>query len=131
MALMTWTAEQYGTHVAVADDQHKELFRMLNSLHNTAGTGNRAAIGQELDALIAYVVMHFQTEEKLMTEKGYPDFAAHKAEHDKLVTTCAGLQKAFHAGEAEVTQDTTRFVRDWLNGHIPHSDMPYGPCLNG
>ena len=75
--------------------------------------------------------MHFQTEEKLMQEKAYPDFAAHKAEHDKLVGTCADLQKKFHAGEAEVNQDTTRFVKDWLDTHIPKVDKPYAPCLNG
>jgi len=131
MSLMTWTKEQYGTSVAIADDQHQQLFRLLNGLHETAGGDDRAAIGKQLDALIDYVVMHFQTEEKLMQEKGYTDYAAHKAEHDKLVATCADLQKKFHTGEAEVNQDTTRFVRDWLNGHIPKVDMPYAPCLNG
>lgn len=131
MALMTWTKEQYGTDVAVCDDQHKELFRMLNDLHESAGQGNRLTVGNQLDALINYVVMHFQTEEKLMQSKGYANFDAHKAEHDKLVATCADLQKKFHAGTAEVNQDTTRFVRDWLDSHIPNNDMPYGPCLNG
>lgn len=130
MALMMWTEREYGTTVPIADDQHKEIFRMLNGLHETATGGDRAAIGKQLDELIDYVVMHFQTEEKLMQQKSYPDFAAHKAEHDKLVTTCADLQKKFHAGQAEVSQDTTRFVKDWLDGHIPKIDKPYGPCLN-
>ncbi|MFO1418942.1 MAG: bacteriohemerythrin [Methylotetracoccus sp.] len=131
MALMNWTEKEHGTTVTVADDQHKEIFRMVNGLHDTAASGDRAAIGRQLDALIDYVVMHFKTEEKLMQDKGYPDFAAHKAEHDKLVATCADLQKKFHAGQAEVSQDTTSFVRDWLYGHIPKIDKPYGPCLNG
>lgn len=131
MALMTWTKEAYGTNVTVADDQHQEIFRMLNGLHDTAAGGDRSAISKQLDQLINYVVMHFQTEEKLMQQKGYPDFAAHKAEHDKLVATCADLQKKFHAGQAEVNQDTTRFVRDWLDTHIPKVDKLYGPCLAG
>lgn len=130
MALMTWTKEAYGTNVVVADDQHKEIFRMLNGLHETAAGGDRAAVGKQLDELINYVVMHFQTEEKLMQQKGYSGYAAHKAEHDKLVGTCADLQKKFHAGQAQVNQDTTRFVRDWLNSHIPKVDIPYGPILN-
>lgn len=131
MALITWTAAQYGTTVPTCDDQHQTLFGMLNALHETAGTGDRAAIGKQLDGLIDYVVMHFQTEERLMTEKGYANLAAHKAEHDKLIATCADLQKKFHAGEAEVTQDTTRFVKSWLDTHIPENDKAYGPCLNG
>lgn len=131
MALMTWTAEQYGTKVTVCDEQHKEIFRILNALHETTEKGNRLAVGNLLDELINYVVMHFQTEQKMMESKGYPDLAVHKAEHDKVTATCADLQQKFHAGTAEVNQDTTRFVRDWLDNHIPTFDLPYGPCLNG
>lgn len=130
MALMTWTKDQFGTGVSVADVQHQRLFGMLNELHELAPGGNRSAIGAKLDELINFVVEHFATEEKLMQQNGYPNFAAHKAEHDKLVSTCADLQKKFHAGQAEISQDTTCFVRDWLNNHIPNVDKHYGPFLN-
>ena len=30
MALITWTASQYATNVAFADDEHKMLFYKLN-----------------------------------------------------------------------------------------------------
>jgi hemerythrin len=130
MALITWTAEDYGTNVVIADNEHKTLFDMLNALHELAAGGDRAAIGKQLDELINFVVKHFGTEERLMQQKGYPGYAAHKAEHEKLVGTCAGLQKQFHAGEAEVTQDTTAFVKGWLDQHIPNFDKPYGPCLS-
>jgi len=130
MALITWTAEQYGTKVDICDDQHKTLFGLLNDLHELAGGGDRKAIGSKLDALINFVVEHFKTEEKMMQEKGYSGYAAHKAEHDKLVGTCADLQTKFHAGQAEVTQETTAFVKSWLDSHIPSVDMPYAPTLN-
>gem|GEM_PF-4797867 len=57
-------------------------------------------------------------------------YEAHKVEHDKLVATCADLQQKFHAGEAEVTADTTQFVKDWLDNHIPKVDKDYGPFFN-
>ncbi|MFN3918716.1 MAG: bacteriohemerythrin [Methylohalobius sp.] len=130
MALMTWTKEQFGTDVPVCDEQHQKIFAMVNQLYETAATGDRNAVGKLLDELIDYVVMHFQTEEKLMQEKGYSGYAAHKEEHDKMVATCADLQKKFHAGQAEVTQDTARFVCDWLLHHVPKVDRPYGPALS-
>lgn len=129
MSLMTWTEREFGTHVAVADEQHREIFAMVNALHEAAAAGDRGEVGKQLDGLIAYVVMHFKTEEDLMVARGYPGYQGHKALHDRLVGTCADLQKKFHAGEAEVTQDTTRFVRDWLFDHIPKVDMPYGPHI--
>jgi hemerythrin len=130
MALITWTKEAFGTAVGVADEQHQTLFDMLNGLHEAVGAGNRTAVGQQLDDLINFVVMHFKTEEDLMQEHGYPDFPAHKAEHEKLVATCADVQKKFHAGELDITADTTAFVKDWLVSHIPNVDKYYGPFLN-
>lgn len=126
MSLLTWTKDAYGTNVDVADEQHQTLFAMLNSLHELAAASDRAAIGAKLDEVIRFVVMHFQMEETFMAEKGFAGLAAHKAAHDHFVGVCADLQKKFHAGEANLTQDTTLFVRDWLNNHIPKVDMLYG-----
>ncbi len=131
MALITWTKEQYGTDVAVCDDEHKILFGKLNKLYDLAtGGADRSAVGNQLDDLISYVAEHFATEERLMQEKKYSGYAAHKAEHDKLVGTCVDLQQKFHKGEAEVTAETGAFVKGWLDSHIPKFDMPYEPTLN-
>lgn len=130
MALITWTAEQYGTNVAFADEEHQVLFDLLNKLYDDAtGGADRSTIGASLDALIAYVVDHFAHEEKEMDAAGYDGFAAHKAEHDALVATCADLQKKFHAGEADVTDEVGQMVKGWLDNHIPKYDMPYAPAI--
>lgn len=127
MSFITWTDASYGTGVDIADKQHQELFGLINNLHGAVAGGNRSDVGSKLDALIDYVVMHFQTEEKFMQEKNYPGYADHKVEHEKLVGTCADLQTKFHAGEAEITMDTLQFVKDWLDSHIPNIDRKYGP----
>jgi hemerythrin len=130
MALITWTKEGFGTNVSEPDQQHQTLFDMLNALNDTVSGGDRQTIGQQLDGLIAFVAKHFETEENLMQQHGYPSYAGHKAEHDKLVQTCVDLQKKFHAGEAEITAETTAFVADWLKSHIPSIDKQYGPFFN-
>lgn len=131
MALMTWTAEQYGTKVDFADDEHKEIFNLLNKLYDDAtGGADRSQIGASLDALIAYVVDHFAHEEREMDAKGYANYAAHKDEHDKLVSVCAGLQSQFHAGEADVTEEAGQMVKGWLDSHIPTFDFAYADALN-
>ena len=131
MALITWTEEQFGTKVGFADDEHKILFDKLNLLYDLAtGGAERSAIGDALDDLIAYVVGHFEHEEKEMQAKGYGGLDAHKAEHVALVGTCADLQKKFHAGEADVTDDVGQMVKGWLEKHIPAFDFPYADALN-
>jgi hemerythrin len=131
MALITWTASQFGTNVDFADEEHKVLFSKLNSLYDLAtGGAARSAIGAQLDDLIAYVVSHFAHEEKEMKAKGYSAFDGHKAEHEALIGICAGLQKKFHAAEAEVTEEVGQLVKSWLDSHIPTFDKAYASVLN-
>lgn len=130
MALMTWTAEQYGTDVGFADDEHKEIFSLLNKLYDDAtGGADRSQIGASLDALISYVVDHFKHEEREMEAAGFANLVAHKDEHDKLVATCADLQTKFHAGEADVTDEVGQMVKGWLDSHIPTFDRGYSSAL--
>ncbi len=131
MALITWTADQYATNVAFADDEHKILFDKLNKLYDLAtGGAERSSIGSALDDLIAYVVEHFSHEEKEMQAKHYAGYVAHKAEHDALVGICADLQTKFHAGEGDVTEATGALVKGWLDSHIPTFDVAYADTLN-
>lgn len=130
MALITWTASQYGTNVAFADDEHQTLFGKLNKLYDLAtGGAERSAVGAQLDDLIAYVVEHFAHEEREMKAKNFSGFEKHKAEHDALVGICAGLQTKFHAGEADVTEEVGQMVKGWLDSHIPNFDMAYSEVL--
>ena len=131
MALITWTAAQYGTDVAFADDEHKILFGKLNKLYDLAISGAaRSAIGSQLDDLIAYVVGHFAHEEKEMLAKNYAGYDRHKAEHVALIGICGDLQTKFHAGQAEVTEDVGQLVKGWLDSHIPTFDKAYAEALN-
>jgi hemerythrin len=131
MALITWTANQYGTHVDFADEEHQVLFDKLNKLYDLATTGaDRSAIGEQLDNLIAYVVAHFAHEEQEMQAKAYAGYARHKVEHDALVGVCADLQTKFHAGEADVTDAVGQMVKGWLDSHIPNFDKAYADALN-
>ena len=131
MALITWTAGQFGTNVGFADDEHKILFDKLNKLYDLAtGGAARSAIGAQLDDLITYVVNHFAHEEKEMLAKNYAGYERHKAEHEALLGICGGLQTKFHAGEAEVDESVGQLVKGWLESHIPTFDMAYADALN-
>jgi len=127
MALITWTASQFGTNVGFAND----LFGKLNKLYDSATGGTeRSVIGSQLDDLISYVVDHFAHEEREMLAKGYTGYDRHKAEHEALLVICGGLQTKFHTGEAEVDEGIDQLVKGWLDSHIPNFDMAYADALN-
>jgi hemerythrin len=130
MSLMKWTEKDYGTNVDLCDQQHQELFNRVNALNDAVSAQNRVEIGGKLDSLIEYVVEHFQSEEKLMQQRGYDGLNDHRKEHNNLVSTCIDLQGKFHANEAEIEEETMSFIKDWLDHHIPVIDRSYGPALS-
>ncbi|MCU7933322.1 MAG: bacteriohemerythrin [Candidatus Thiodiazotropha sp. (ex Dulcina madagascariensis)] len=130
MTLMQWIDEKYGTNVDVCDNQHKELFDRVNALNDAVTNGDRANIGNRLDNLIDFVVVHFETEERMMEERGYSGLDAHREEHDRLVQTCTDLQDKFHSGETDIEEGTMNFIKSWLDNHIPVIDKSYGPALS-
>ena len=59
---------------AQVDEQHQQLFTMVNSLHDGVVAGENFQIIKEiLDCLASHTVAHFQTEEELMRAVNYPD----------------------------------------------------------
>ena len=131
MALITWAEAEHGTKVGFIDSEHKVLFDLLNKVYDDAtGGAARSQVGDSLDALIAFVVDHFGHEEKEMIAANYIGYDSHKDEHTKFINTCAGLQKAFHAGDAEVTEDVGQMVKGWLDSHIPTFDAATASALN-
>jgi len=131
MSLFVWDAK-YTLDIAEIDRQHQKLFALFNELYDAMQDGHGSeAVGKVLTGVVDYTVYHFETEEKLLRQHGYPDEAAHHAEHAKLAEQAKSLVIKHHAGEAKVTMATLKFLCDWLNNHILGSDKKYAPFLTG
>ena len=131
MALITWS-DSLSVKVKQFDDQHKKLVDMVNQLFDAMKTGKgNQVMGDILKQLIAYTQTHFAAEERLLKQYAYPDFEAHKKEHNALVVQVLDLQKQFQEGKAVLTQNVMTFLRDWLSKHIQGDDRKYGVFFNG
>jgi hemerythrin len=123
MDIVNWDAK-YQTGNATVDTQHKELFRMVNSLHSAIVEGHgKEAMGPTLDKLAKYVVEHFETEQKLMVQKKYPGYPAHKAIHEDLTKKAVDLIEKYHAGKLALSITVSQFLGDWVKHHIQDEDI--------
>lgn len=129
MATVQWS-ETLSVGNAQIDDDHRQLFRLLDRLQLAMKQGKaNTVMGGILDELVGYTVTHFQREEQFMRRIGYADFAAHKAEHDKLIAQVQDLQARFKSGAITLSISTHQFLGDWLNSHIMQSDMKLARAL--
>jgi hemerythrin len=120
--------------IEIIDDQHKELFRRVDSLMEAMKWAKgRTEIRTVIAFLGTYVVEHFQQEEVYMQEFAYPDYKSHKQEHDSLVQEYKGMKNTLLTSglnAMEVVKIQRRLV-DWLGHHIGEADKALGLFLAG
>ena len=94
----------------------------------SAGQG-KERMGTILTRLVQYTAAHFAYEERLMQLHGYPEYAAHKAEHEDLTRQVAQFYQEFQSGQIGISIRLLSFVEDWLKQHIGKSDQGYAKLL--
>lgn len=130
MAYIAWDAK-LSTGVKTIDDQHKVLVALINELHDAMSVGKgKQVIADVLKRLIDYTVSHFSTEEKFMTQYGYPQISDQKSEHSKFVDKVSEFQAGFNGGKITISLEVMFFLKDWLVNHILSTDKKMGVFLS-
>jgi hemerythrin-like metal-binding protein len=108
------------------DDEHRHLISLLNQLHSGMASPNgKSALESVLKELIWYTKSHFRSEELLMKRHGYPELAAHKAEHDRFKEQVRQCADHFQSGRTEIVIELSDALQEWLTYHIIESDGAY------
>ena len=130
MALFTWN-DSYSVKVALCDQQHKNLFDIINRLADAMRMGKGdEVVSKTVGELLQYTRTHFQQEEALMQKANYPELASHQGAHRKFVADVEGLLKQTREGRAANSIQVLNLLRDWLVNHIQKTDRAYSECLN-
>ena len=127
--MFEWNSK-YSTGIASIDTQHQGLFSLGAELDAAMRAGKaRDQMGTILTHLVQYTAAHFAHEERLMQLHRYPEYMAHKAQHDDLTRQVSQFYQEFQSGQIAISVQLLTFVEDWLQHHIGESDQGYGPLL--
>jgi hemerythrin len=129
MAFIEWRTE-FGVGISTIDAQHSKLVQLINKLYDgmMRGAGENV-LGGVLEELENYAKTHFALEERLLNSNGYPDYKAHKAEHDKLSRQVDQYVAAHDAGKVQLSKEVLIFLKNWLENHILNTDKQYSQFL--
>ena len=108
------------------DKQHKQLVETLNKLISASEEGKDSEeIFKVLDFLTGYTIMHFKTEEDLMTKYGYSDYHIHKSYHEDFKVTVGNLSKRLvdEGPTVDMINIATTTIGEWLLNHIKGDDF--------
>jgi hemerythrin len=128
MPLIEW-CDEISTGIKSIDEEHKVLINLVNALYDAIQLEKeKDVLGEILNGLVLYIVVHFTHEEEFMFATHYPGFAEHVAEHDRLRDQVMRLQNEFQkSANNALANETLAFLKGWIKGHIMYCDKLFAP----
>ena len=127
---LQWKNE-YSVGIKQIDDDHKKLISLLNQFAIAYDYAMSESFEKKaLDELVSYTKYHFEREEQLLQDNDYPDFEAHKAQHQAMINQVEKFVRLYNDKGHDALDEITGFLTDWLINHINGTDKQYSHHLN-
>jgi len=127
--LIEWKPE-YSVEIDSIDKQHQALVSIIGHLQEAMLEGKTKQVVSPLFAAMnQYTKYHFDYEERLLEENGYPGLESHRAEHARLIERLKELENKYLQGSLHAGAPLMQFLRTWLFDHICVHDRQYGAYL--
>jgi hemerythrin-like metal-binding protein len=118
--------EKYSIGIQSIDNQHKEIFKLLNSLLEAMKQGQAASVtSQIILELEKYSRTHFQKEEYFFKRFNYSGAASHILEHQVFIQKINLLKSELTTGKFVLCIELLNFMKNWIEHHILEVDMQY------
>jgi len=130
MALMHWGSYLETGHREL-DAQHHDLVNRINRLDPTHEGEERRDLTRLLLAVCSQTRLHFQMEEALMDQSGYPGASQHKQMHRTYEAELDALIEAFQRNLPGASHDIANLLQDWNPNHIILEDRKLVEHLKG
>ena len=129
--MITKWSEQYSGNIGELDDQHKNLFSIMQKLYEAMkARKSKEILAEILEGMVDYSISHFSKEEYFFEHHNYPDKVAHKKEHLQFIEKCAVYKQDIIDEKKLLSMDMIVFLNRWWTSHIQKSDQSYSAFLN-
>jgi hemerythrin len=130
MALLTWKPE-YSVGIESVDFEHREMIGLLNGLYDELQDRQDAdSIEQFLGDIHATISAHFALEERVMRRAEFPEYEAHKNDHEELLDQIRDLMDLFAADPVSGLSELQRELSTWFESHFATFDARLHGQLN-
>jgi diguanylate cyclase (GGDEF)-like protein/hemerythrin-like metal-binding protein/PAS domain S-box-containing protein len=112
---------------AMLDDEHREMFRLLNVLIDvaSAATSTPDEVGAAFDALVVRVTRHFSHEEEILRAGDFEFVAQHTEKHQQLLDRARALRDQCKASGLSNDELIDFLVSELVVGHLLRHDTSF------
>lgn len=117
--------QEYSVGIPIIDNQHKELFEIVNTLIAYYNEPEKLDLFYSyLNILVDYTVEHFSTEERILEEMSSSELEHQKTEHSEFKERVISAITCELEDEVTYRHTLIIFLQEWLTKHIINSDIP-------
>ena len=125
---LQWVPEWNSGHPEI-DAQHRLLVEMANDYFNVALNPVAKSDGalSLLTNLLRELATHFDFEERILEQIGYPKVEEHRRINREMLRKAATLNESYQRGEVKLSSFVSFLVDDVVVGHMLQEDQLYYP----
>ncbi|MBF0448972.1 MAG: bacteriohemerythrin [Magnetococcales bacterium] len=123
--LFQWN-EEYSIEIEEMDDQHKRMFEMAHKVLQAFSLGDQTVGERALSLLVDFTQQHFEQEEALLDEYGFPEAKQHKKNHKRLLGKIKQIQKEMAGRGKRGHINLEKVMKEWVLIHILTEDRKFG-----
>ncbi len=121
-------SEKYVTRIPIFDEEHKEIFEIMNGLA-AAVEGGGGDVYERFAALFSAYRKHVRSEESLLLKHNYIGLDKQKRDHANFLNRLETVDAGRRSKETTLTIDGLAGIRDEIVEHILGADKAYGEFL--
>jgi len=133
MELFKWKDSFSVGHPEI-DKQHQVWISIINDLHSClmdlSVDNYTDCVESTLLRMTSYSEEHFQFEEKIMSDSGYPDLESHREIHQNFSRKINQIRTNFMDGEMVLGSEVMKDLKKWLTDHVLNMDAAYKDFIN-
>lgn len=126
MTLIDWNASMM-LGVPEVDFEHEELIGVINALGDLLHKGGPLeGVKELLGEINAQIEAHFALEEKIMRERGFTGYEAHKEDHDRLLEQIRDIMDEAESVDQNVLHEhLSQRLNVWFSEHFRTLDRSF------
>lgn len=122
--------DKYSVGIQSIDNQHKEIFEILEKLIDAMKKGQASDVTTQIILnLERYAINHFKKEEYFFQRFNFQGSTEHINEHQNFTQKIVSLKSDLKSGKITLTFDLLNFLKEWIDHHILVVDKQYSECF--
>lgn len=131
MSLLVWKP-QYAVGIESIDYEHQQMIKLINEIYDEMKSRRDAeSLEQFLGDVHFAISAHFALEERLMRDAAYPEYEAHKEDHENLLDRLRELMDELVSDPESGFDALRESLSEWFESHFASFDARLHGKLDG